>query len=112
MTHIDDPVPRLPPMIFNYRHTGPEYWLSNGGAMQDKYQPSDVKICPGIANTQCNAGTLGFDVLAHLHYLTDTSDCGPIGISWKRNGPSDEELKQRLTKWSQQDQALVKGGKA
>ncbi|ATY63587.1 lipase precursor [Cordyceps militaris] len=110
MTHTDDPVPRLPPMIFGYRHGGTEYWLSNGGALQNTYQATDVKICPGIASIECNAGTFGFDILAHLHYLTDTSDCAPLGIRWKReDGPSDEELKQRLTKWSQQDQALVSG---
>ncbi|KAJ3499187.1 hypothetical protein NLG97_g543 [Lecanicillium saksenae] len=112
MTHIDDPVPRLPPMIFSYRHSGPEYWLSNGGPMQDKYQPSDVKVCQGIAPVACNAGTLGFDILAHLHYLTDTSDCAPIAIKWKRDDPSDDELKKRLTDWSQQDQAMVNGGHA
>ncbi|XWX00334.1 hypothetical protein V2A60_008354 [Cordyceps javanica] len=111
MTHTDDPVPRLPPMIFGYRHGGAEYWLSNGGAMQDNYQPADIKVCQGIASIACNAGTFGFNILAHLHYLTDTADCAPVGIRWKRDdGPSDEELKQRFTKWSQQDQALVSGG--
>lgn len=113
MTHIDDPVPRLPPMIFSYRHSGPEYWLSNGGAMQDKYQPSDVKVCPGIAPIGCNAGTFGFDILAHLHYLTDTSDCAPVAIKWKRGeSPSDDELKVRFTDWSKKDQALVSNGQS
>lgn len=113
MTHIDDPVPRLPPMIFGYRHSGSEYWLSNGGAMQNRYQVSDVKVCPGIANTHCNAGTFGFDILAHLHYLGDTSDCAPFFIKWKRDdGNNDEELKKRLTDWSHQDQAMVAGGHA
>ncbi|OAA56394.1 lipase precursor [Cordyceps fumosorosea ARSEF 2679] len=113
MTHTDDPVPRLPPMIFGYRHGGAEYWLSNGGAMQNRYQTADVKVCTGIASVACNAGTFGFDILAHLHYLTDTADCAPVGIRWKRDDdePSDDELKKRLTNWSEQDQALVNGSK-
>ncbi|OAA52957.1 lipase precursor [Cordyceps fumosorosea ARSEF 2679] len=107
VTHIDDPVPRLPPMIFGYRHSGTEYWLSNGEALQTKYQPAAVEVCRGIENVACNAGTFGFDILAHFHYLTDISDCAPVANKWKRDAnPSDEELKQRLTKWSQQDQAL------
>ncbi|KAM3438343.1 hypothetical protein NHJ13734_004216 [Beauveria thailandica] len=108
MTHIDDPVPRLPPMIFGYRHGGTEYWLSNGEAEQINYQGTDVKVCPGIDSVGCNAGTVGFDLPAHLHYLTKTAGCAPPATKWKRDPePSDEELEERFTKWSKQDQELV-----
>jgi hypothetical protein len=41
-----------------------------------------------------------------------TSGCSPLTIRWKRDDPSDEELKQRLNEWSQQDQQLVHNGEA
>ncbi|XWW93385.1 hypothetical protein V2A60_001318 [Cordyceps javanica] len=110
ITHIDDPVPRLPPMIFSYRHSGTEYWLSNGEASQTEYRPADVKVCRGIDTVACNAGTVGFNLPAHLFYLGGISDCTTLAIDWRRDAnPSDRELEARLTKWSQQDQELVNG---
>ncbi len=38
VTHLDDPVPRLPPLLFSYRHTSPEYWLYDGGATTTNYE--------------------------------------------------------------------------
>ena len=112
ITHEDDPVPRLPPIIFGYRHTSPEYWLSNHGSTYIDYLPSDIRICSGIANIACNAGTFGLDILAHLHYMGHTVGCSPLTIRWKRDDPSDEELKERLNDWSQKDQQLVHNGEA
>ncbi|KAK3185719.1 hypothetical protein K4F52_005584 [Lecanicillium sp. MT-2017a] len=112
VTHEADPVPRLPPIIFGYRHTSPEYWLTSRGSSSIDYLPGDIRICNGIANILCNAGTFGLDIIAHLHYMGDTTGCAPFPLRWKRDDPSDEELKQRLNDWSQQDQDLVNNGNA
>lgn len=37
VTHLDDPVPRLPPMFLGYTHVSPEYWLSNGTSTTNYY---------------------------------------------------------------------------
>jgi pimeloyl-ACP methyl ester carboxylesterase len=107
LTHTVDPVPRLPPVVFGYRHTTPEYWLSNGEATKVDYLPGEIKVCEGNANTQCNgAGLVQLDIPAHQHYLLAISDCELA----KREDelPIDEEaLLQRLGAWSEQDQALT-----
>ncbi|TVY64181.1 Mono- and diacylglycerol lipase, partial [Lachnellula suecica] len=35
MTHVNDPVPQLPPTWLGYQHTSPEYWLSGSGGSSD-----------------------------------------------------------------------------
>jgi hypothetical protein len=112
ITHGDDPVPRLPPIIFGYRHTTPEYWL-DGGSLDIDYALDEIVVCAGSANVNCNGGTFGLDILAHLRYLQDVSACAPIGIFWRDN-VSDEELEARLNDYTRKDKAFVKtldGGK-
>lgn len=105
ITHTVDPVPRLPPIIFGFRHTTPEIWLSAGSSSNTNFKLNELKVCPGIANTKCNAGTFGLDIIAHLHYMSETSACAPFPLKWKRDeGPSNEELERRLNDWSKQDQ--------
>ncbi|POR31024.1 Lipase [Tolypocladium paradoxum] len=113
VTHRDDPVPRLPPIFLGYRHVSPEFWLASGKPSQNDYRISDIKTCPGIANTACNGGTFGFNVISHLLYLGDTAGCAPLPLTWKRHeqGISNAELEQRLNDWSQKDQAFVKNMK-
>lgn len=41
VTHFDDPVPRLPPLLLGYAHTSPEYWLE-GGTGTTNYYPISV----------------------------------------------------------------------
>ena len=77
ITHLDDPVPRLPPLLTGYRHTSPEYWLSDGTATTDNYNISDIKICLGDKNTNCNAGQGGLDTTAHSHYFELITACAP-----------------------------------
>lgn len=105
VTHLDDPVPRLPPIIFGYRHTSPEYWLSTGDATTVNYGTADVKVCTGNANTGCNAGTLGLDADAHNYYLGPIAGCGPGGFELRRRAAdvSDAELEQRLNMFSALD---------
>ncbi|KAI8682263.1 Lipase [Fusarium sp. Ph1] len=106
VTHGDDPVPRLPPIVFGYRHTSPEYWL-DGGPLDKDYTVSEIKVCEGIANVMCNGGTIGLDILAHITYFQSMATCAPIAIPWKRD-MSDEELEKKLTQYSEMDQEFVK----
>ncbi|KAI1214653.1 alpha/beta-hydrolase [Annulohypoxylon truncatum] len=126
VTHLDDPVPRLPPIVLDYRHTSPEYWLAGGTANTTSYAAADVEVCDGFANTKCNAGTGGLDVDAHLSYFEPISGCGAAGWSWKRDATvaaetnvtsdmattpyeavSDEELQTRLEDWVAKDKAYA-----
>ncbi|KAG6041141.1 hypothetical protein E4U41_005865 [Claviceps citrina] len=111
VTHGKDPIPKLPPLAFGYRHMSPEYWLSDGGYEAD-YPIGMVKVCEGIASTSCNAGTSGINVGEHLHYLGDTSACFGNPLRWKRAGFFSPELEQRLRDWSRQDQEFVKNSKS
>lgn len=107
VTHHDDPVPRLPPIFVGYRHISPEYWLSGGRNMLHDWPIGQLRVCKGIASTACNAGTFGLDILAHLHYLGETSACAGFPLVWKRDDVSNDELEQRLDDWSRKDQDYV-----
>lgn len=123
-THYDDPVPRLPPIVLNYFHTSPEYWLEAGPATNIDYAISGIDICTGYANTSCNAGTTGLDGDAHEYYF-QYMGCGDDdnGISLRRRSEilagnplwgrdssddiSDEELAAKLTNYTYQDIAYA-----
>lgn len=77
ITHLDDAVPRLPPILLGFHHTSPEYWLYTGNATTVDYTISDMKICEGISNTTCNAGQSTLDFSAHSYYFEHTSACEP-----------------------------------
>lgn len=116
ITHGRDPVSRLPPIIFGYRHHSPEYWLNGGDSDTIDYGVDDVRVCDGIANISCNGGTLGLDVNAHAYYLRDISACNPKGkpsstatVSAQRVSMSDEELEEQVNEWVEQDIAYVNG---
>ncbi|KAF3000565.1 hypothetical protein E8E14_004938 [Neopestalotiopsis sp. 37M] len=89
VTHLDDPVPRLPPILLNYRHTSPEYWLADGTATTEDYTASDIVVCEGYASLACNAGTTGFDTTAHGYYFGDISGCSPDGTPLRRRDDTD-----------------------
>lgn len=96
VTHYDDPVPKLPPILLSYHHISPEYWLGTGNSSTVDYPTANVTICPGITNVTCNAGTGGFDVTAHSYYFEDIDACAP-SFAFKRDlssrdGMSDEDL--------------------
>jgi hypothetical protein len=98
VTHFDDPVPRLPPLLLGYRHTSPEYWLSDGNATTVNYTVSDIKVCTGIANVSCNAGTTGLDASAHDYYFQKITGCQG-SVTWRRDGSggvSDEQVEERI----------------
>ncbi|KAI6641452.1 hypothetical protein MCOR08_001161 [Pyricularia oryzae] len=79
ITHVNDPVPRLPPNLMGYYHTDVEYWLSTGGALTTDYTPNDVLVCKGIFNRNCNTKSdfFGFGFAAHVNYLTRIGACKP-----------------------------------
>lgn len=78
VTHEADVVPRVPPVIEDYRHISPEYWLSPGPHTRTVYDASQVDKCDGYASAGCNAGALWWDVdvTSHLYYLVAISQCG------------------------------------
>ncbi|WQF79560.1 Putative fungal lipase-like domain, alpha/Beta hydrolase [Colletotrichum destructivum] len=110
ITHVDDPVPRLPPILFGYRHTSPEYWLSTGSATTIDYDISDIKVCEGDASTKCNGGTFGLNVDAHKYYFRRTGACSTDGFEFRQREEeiSDEDLAARLTAWAEQDIEISK----
>ncbi|KEY67829.1 hypothetical protein S7711_04967 [Stachybotrys chartarum IBT 7711] len=116
VTHVDDPVPRLPPMIFGYRHISPEYWLSTGDGDNLEFAVGDVIVCQGISTTGCNAGTnVGLNIPAHLNYIVEISSCGPAFSFRQASEVSDEELAVRLHEWALADQeyaAAINGAAA
>ena len=104
VTHVNDLVPRLPPLILDYRHTSPEYWLSDGNATTVTYGVNDIKICVGDANTGCNGEDLLFSIEAHLYYLLPIASCS--GTKRAVSDLNDEELEARLNNWAELDRQL------
>jgi hypothetical protein len=123
ITHASDPVPRLPPIAFNYRHLSPEYWVLAQGNDTAVVTPDEVRICPGYANTSCNGGTHGLDADDHLWYFGSMGSCLNNGttLPWKREATanmgadetetgteiSDAELEARLNEWVDMDRQFA-----
>ncbi|KUI61601.1 Lipase [Cytospora mali] len=78
ITHLADAVARLPPMQIGFRHTSPEYWLSDGYPRTVDYDPDDVAVCKGYYNAECNSGAPWWlvDLTSHFYYLVAISHCG------------------------------------
>lgn len=78
VTHLADAVARLPPMQVGFRHTSPEYWLSDGYPRTVNYDPDDVVECKGYYNAACNSGEPWWlvDLTSHFYYLVAISHCG------------------------------------
>ena len=85
VTAMDDPVPRLPPILLGYKHTSPEYWIHSN---PDSPGPDDVNMLEGYTN---NKGVNqfssfnGFDLVAHNHYFGYISGCDPGAVSFGGN---------------------------
>ncbi|KAK3945194.1 Alpha/Beta hydrolase protein [Diplogelasinospora grovesii] len=116
VTHTDDPVPRLPPIILNYRHTSPELWVTNPADI-GTYIVGDVEVCTGYANVGCNAGTFGLDFAAHDDYFEPTGGCSADTVLLRsRRGEeveveaaemSDADLEAKLNAYVQLDIAFA-----
>lgn len=84
ITHLNDPVPQLPPggsiaWLTHYYHTTPEYWLFDGSATTESYSIGDIKVCEGINPQGCAQSVLMWecDVLSHAYYFQCISKCDP-----------------------------------
>ena len=76
VTHDDDPVPRLPPLAFGFRHISPEYYIKTGNGVP--VTPADIDgPLNGNVNFQGNTGDLDqlSDFDAHGWYFNDVSAC-------------------------------------
>ncbi|KAF8426627.1 Alpha/Beta hydrolase protein [Tirmania nivea] len=76
VTHLNDPVPRLPPLTVGYRHVEPEYHIFRGDS---PIGPSDIKVYRGTVNFQGNTGfggVISFNTTAHRHYFLPTKMSG------------------------------------
>ena len=113
ITHLDDPVPRLPPIIFGYRHTSPEYWLSKSESTGEDYPIEEIEVCEGNRNVDCNAGTFGLNVGAHALYFGPISECSndaSAAAAALKAAEDDADLEERLNGWVQEDIDYVNGG--
>ncbi|KAK3325524.1 putative triacylglycerol lipase precursor [Apodospora peruviana] len=109
VTHAEDPVARLPPIVFNYRHTSPEYWINSN----DFSDTAAVKVCQGYANLDCNAGTGGFDMDNHGNYFGQINGCDSTNGTTpfrRAAGISDEEIETKLDEWLALDKEFVSSG--
>ena len=75
VTHYDDPVPRLPPLLLGFVHISPEYYIRTGN-----YVPvtaSDIDELTGSVNLLGNTLNIGngFDLNAHGWYFNNISAC-------------------------------------
>ncbi|KAJ4306401.1 hypothetical protein N0V88_001201 [Collariella sp. IMI 366227] len=93
ITHTVDPVPRLPPIIANFRHTSPEYWIDQGS--DEVVTLDEVDVCGGYSNTNCNGGTKGLEMDAHGWYFQRLNGCSTGETPFKRE-ISDAELEAKL----------------
>jgi len=69
VTHLNDPVPRLPPLTLGYRHVEPEYHIFRGDY---PIGPSDIKVYSGTVNFNGNTGSgglLSLNTTAHRYYF-------------------------------------------
>ncbi|KAI9684700.1 MAG: hypothetical protein M1829_000075 [Trizodia sp. TS-e1964] len=84
ITHTDDPIPRLPPILLNYVHVSPEYYITQGNSAAE-VRLSFISVLAGFINFMGNGGKTGFDVPAHLEYFGPISNCSASGFEFKRN---------------------------
>ena len=76
ITSIDDPVPRLPAITFNYRHTSPEYWIF---ANPENPGSRNILVLNGYYNICGNSGTTGLNFERHGQYFSKSlAECGPV----------------------------------
>lgn len=69
ITHLNDPVPRLPPKNFGFAHVEPEYYISSANNVA--VTVNDIQIC------DCNDDWAALDIYAHAWYFSAISTCYP-----------------------------------
>ena len=73
VTHTDDPIPKLPPLLLGYRHVSPEYFIRSGNGVP--VTPGDVSVFTGNVNFGGNTGRLGKGEGAHDWYFNRVAGC-------------------------------------
>lgn len=105
VTNLDDPVPRLPPMLLGYRHTNVEYWISENN--YDGVGVEDMKICHGLDSIGCNAGTSRFNLTAHNDYFQFV---GPAWLSALSGNGVRSDAAAQSTSFATYDAQAVSSG--
>jgi hypothetical protein len=72
ITHLNDPVPRLPPADFGFQHVEPEYYISSANDVA--VTVSDIQTC------DCNENWVALDINAHGWYFAEIGACYPGGL--------------------------------
>ncbi|KAF2092227.1 alpha/beta-hydrolase [Saccharata proteae CBS 121410] len=74
ITHYNDPVPQLPPIILGFVHVSPEYWITSGN--NATVTAEDIKgPINGSVNFSGNTGKVSLDIDAHLWYFNRIASC-------------------------------------
>lgn len=73
VTHWNDLVPRLPPIVFGFVHISPEYYINKGNGQQ--VGAGDIKKYDGSLNLRGNAAWLATDIFAHGWYFNSIAGC-------------------------------------
>lgn len=80
VTHFEDLAPTYVPLFLGYRHTFPEFWLSEGPSTRTSYDLQEVQVCQGTTQRECNSAKYNLDFLSHLYYFQYTLRCLPISV--------------------------------
>lgn len=89
VTHLNDPVPRLPGRLLGFAHTSPEYHIVSphiknvlsaskktlANPANDVVLPKDVLVFPGPESEKGNAGYSCTNVAMHDEYFINIADC-------------------------------------
>ncbi|KAM4058346.1 lipase (class 3) domain-containing protein [Hirsutella rhossiliensis] len=112
ITHGTDIVAKVPPLIFGYAHTSPEYWISNVSATDGvhDYKQSDIFVCTGIANPDCNVGTSTVGRYDHSDYFGKIDGCKSTfpGFGKRAESVDGIELTDQLMDMVAKDRAMAK----
>ena len=84
VTHVSDPVPRLPPTAFGFVHIAPEYYISSGNNVTPS--PADITEFTDANDPKGNAGNnpLALNVANHGWYFNEIGGCGGGGFEFKQ----------------------------
>lgn len=70
VTHYDDPVPRLPPLVLGFVHISPEYYIKSGNGVA--VTAGDVTELTGSVNIMGNTGNFGNGVDLAVSHLSQS----------------------------------------
>lgn len=74
LTTRSDPVPRLPPLLFDFVHISPQYYINKPNLQN--VLASDISVYSGSINLlQGNEAWVATDIGAHLWYFNSITVC-------------------------------------